>query len=178
MDTSSIPSLVSMFGTADVTSSKNVVNTNMPAFNLGSIRASAATTAQSDILPARNLVQKFNVPNFLLKSNIISACSQQFIGGINGRTMLPVVAPLNTNYAVGDYIYVSRSDLVFQVTKDTVLTDITSEITYPDGTTTEDILAEDSSVIYRIDFNVEERNRRIFEEEQEKVKKEKITKNK
>ena len=168
MDTSSIPSLVSLFGIVDSTSSKNVVNTSIPAYNLGSIRASAATTAQSDILPARNLVQRFNVPNFLLKSNIISSCSQQFIGGLNGRQMLPVVAALNTSYSVGDYIYVSRSDLVFQVTKDSVLTDITSEIVYPDGSSTQEILADDSSVIYRIDFNIEERQRRLFQEEQDK----------
>jgi hypothetical protein len=74
------------------------------------------------------------------------------MGGNSGRQLLPAIAPLQTNYALNDFIYVGRSDLIFTITKPTPLTELQTSIHYPTGELAENILDNNSSVIYRIDF--------------------------
>jgi hypothetical protein len=124
----------------------------MPMFNLGQINVSASATQNTANLLAINPPSYINFPYLVAHSNIIAGCDLQYMGGNSGRQLLPAIAPLQTNYALNDFIYVGRSDLIFTITKPTPLTELQTSIHYPTGELAENILDNNSSVIYRIDF--------------------------
>ena len=76
----------------------------------------------------------------------------QYIGGTNGQQMLPAIGYLMTNYATNDFFYISKSDLVFTVSRPYVLTEIKTSIHLPNGQLASNVLDGNSAVIYRIDF--------------------------
>ena len=144
--------LVNGFGTASFDQARDNPNFDMPMFNLGQINASASATQNTANLLAINPPSYINFPYLVAHSNIIAGCDLQYMGGSSGRQLLPAIAPLQTNYALNDFIYVGRSDLIFTITKPTPLTELQTSIHYPTGELAENILDNNSSVIYRIDF--------------------------
>ncbi len=144
--------LVNGFGTASFDQPRDNPNFDMPMFNLGQINASASATQNTANLLAINPPSYINFPYLVAHSNIIAGCDLQYMGGQSGRQLLPAIAPLQTNYALNDFIYVGRSDLIFTITKPTPLTELQTSIHYPTGELAENILDNNSSVIYRIDF--------------------------
>ena len=144
--------LVNGFGTTSFDQPRDNPNFDMPMFNLGQINASASATQNTANLLAINPPSFINFPYLVAHSNIIAGCDLQYMGGQSGRQLLPAIAPLQTNYALNDFIYVGRSDLIFTITKPTPLTELQTSIHYPTGELAENILDNNSSVIYRIDF--------------------------
>ena len=171
--TSGVPSSVGGFGTASSQSSTTNPNTLMPMFNLGGIWTSGAIVANSDFLLATRLPIRLSFPYLVLRSNIMTPCGNQYIGGPNGRQLLPAVSYLMTSYASDDYFYNYRSDLVFTVNKPYVLTELISSIHFPNGRLATNILGLNSAVIYRIDFaqRVPQIPQQIQEKEDDKNKK-------
>ena len=149
---SAIPGAVSGFGTAAEDANRSQPNTLMPMFNLGGAWASSAVTANSDAVIALRLPSRLSFPYLVLRSNIATPTTNQYIGGANGKQMLPAISYLMTSYASDDFFYNYRSDLVFTVTKPYVLTEIKSSIHFPNGKLAEDVLGDNTAVIYRIDF--------------------------
>ena len=144
--------LVNGFGTTSFDQPRNNPNFDMPMFNLGQINVSASATQNTANLLAINPPSYINFPYLVCHSNIIAGCELQYMGGSSGRQLLPAIAPLQTNYALNDFIYVGRSDLIFTITKPTSLTELQTSIHYPTGELAENILDKNSSIIYRIDF--------------------------
>lgn len=145
-------SLVNGFGTTNFDQPRSNPNFDMPMFNLGQINASASATQNTANLSAINQPSFINFPYLVAHSNIIAGCDLQYMGGKSGRQLLPAIAPLATNYSLNDFIYVGRSDLVFTITKPTPLTELQTSIHFPTGELAENILNNNSSIIYRIDF--------------------------
>jgi len=147
------PALCNLFGvtqeTIPITSPQDV---GMPAYNLGMIIPTSNTTATSESMFALSLPQKLSFPYLVLRSNIQTPCATQYIGGTNAQQSLPAIAYLMTNYATNDYFYNNRSDLVFTVNRPYVLTEIRTSIHLPNGDLADQVLDENSAVIYRIDF--------------------------
>jgi len=150
--TSDSIALVTGFGTASEEANRNDPNIVMPMFNLGLIYPAASTNQVSNNLVAVNNPIIINYPYLVVHSNIISGCASQYLGGLSAQQLLPAVAPIQTNYALGDFIYSGRSDLEYVVTKNTILSEITTKICFPNGSLAESILGDQSAVIYRIQF--------------------------
>jgi hypothetical protein len=149
------PAFVIGFGSqslADGAITTEAINLPLPAYNLGVNYRNSATQANSDSLIAFALPNKVTFPYLVLYSNIQSPCGFQYIGSSNGKQLLSAISYLSTNYTVADYAYSFRSDLVFTVTKPYTITDIISAIHLPNGKFAENILGENSAVMYRIDF--------------------------
>ena len=131
----------------------DLISLPLPAYNLGVNYRNSATQGNSDQLIAFALPNKTTFPYLVLYSNIASPCGYQYVGSSDGKQALnKVIAFLSTNYTVSDYSFGFRSDLVFTVTKPYVITTISSSIRLPNGLPAENLLGENSAVIYRIDF--------------------------
>ena len=155
------PSFVIGFGASNLHAGQSqpqgitgdLISLPLPAYNLGVNYRNSATQGNSDQLIAFALPNKTTFPYLVLYSNIASPCGYQYVGSANGKQALnQVIAFLSTNYTVSDYSFGFRSDLVFTVTKPYVITTITSSIRLPNGLPAENLLGENSAVIYRIDF--------------------------
>ena len=151
--TSLTPALVDLFGTNSQKPPVTApIDQPQPAYNLGSNIVPAATQGTSDSMIAENLAQKLSFPYLVLYSNIMTPCVNQYVGGLNQMQQLPAIAYLMVNYATNDYIFNNRSDLTFTVLKPYVLTEITTSVHLPNGELAENILDDNTAVIYRIDF--------------------------
>ena len=152
ISTSSVLALVSGFGTANSNLTRENPNFDMPMYNLGIINASASTSQFSEAIYAVNSPQYQTYPYLVLYSNLIANCELQVVGGANGKQLIPALAFLSTSYSENNFIYVSRSDLIFKVTKQHTITSVKTSIHLPDGSQAKNILGDDSAVVYRIDF--------------------------
>ncbi len=150
--TSDALALTSGFITASEDANRAYPNIIAPMYNLGLIFDSGSTNQTPAKITATGAPNIITYPYLVVHSNIISGCANQYIGGFNGQQLLPVIASLQTNYAVGDFTYSGRSDLNFLVTKQTPISEIKTSIHFPNGELAEPILGESSAVLYRIDF--------------------------
>ena len=161
-------SLVSGFSSIPGTSAPPLtspVNFNIPMQKNKMIIAPGSTESISDSISAKNPPSKSEFPYLTCRSSIQTPSGLQYIGGKNGKQLLPVISYLMTNYNSKDYSYITRSDLVFVVNRSYTLTDITTSIHLPNGRLAENVLGENSAVIYKIDFveRTEEEQKKIDE---------------
>ena len=165
ISTSLNPALCNLFGTVNVTPPITYPqDIPYPSYTLGQMIGKAQTTADSEIVLAKNIAAKTSFPYLVCRSNIMTPTAMQYIGGPNGQQILPAIGYLMTNYATNDYFYVNRSDLIFTVNRPYVLTEITTSIHLPNGKLA-NFLDKNSAVIYRIDFAQD----RLTPEEQIKI---------
>jgi len=101
-------------------------------------------------LPARNLPKIQLNPFYTIRSNIIGYTD--YLGSAEGGMRLNVVGIVDRYGAQGDFFYGSPSDLTFTITKQTIISDIETEICNPDGSLAE--VDPDCGVIYRIQRNM------------------------
>jgi hypothetical protein len=101
-------------------------------------------------LPARNLPKIQLNPFYTIRSNIIGYT--EYLGSAEGGMRLSVVGIVDRYGAQGDFFYGSPSDLTFTVTKQTIISDIETQICNPDGSLAE--VDPDCGVIYRIQRNM------------------------
>ena len=101
-------------------------------------------------LKAVNLPRKMLRPYYCIRSDIID--SSHYIGGHTSNTLLPVVAVCDKQYSGGDFVFSSEEDYVFTITKDKVITNITTSIHDPDQSFSR--VNKDSAVIYKIKSQV------------------------
>ena len=101
-------------------------------------------------LPARNLPKIQLNPFYTIRSNIIGYT--EYLGSAEGGMRLSVVGIVDRYGAQGDFFYGSPSDITFTVTKQTIISDIETEICNPDGSLAE--VDPDCGVIYRIQRNM------------------------
>ena len=128
------------------------MNLPLPAYNLGVNYRNSATQANSDEIIAFDLANKITFPYLVLYSNMQSSCGSQYIGSRSGQQKLDAISFLSVNYSVSDFAYTFRSDLIFTVTKEYLLSELISDVRFPNGDSAEAILGENSACIYRIDF--------------------------
>ena len=128
------------------------VDLAMPFYRLGMLIPNGATIGASESMFAERLPQKLSFPYLVCRSNIQTPTNLQYIGGPNGQQLLPVIGYLMVNYASNDFFYIQRSDLIFTATRPYVITEVQTSIHLPNGQLADNILDENSAVIYRVDF--------------------------
>jgi len=101
-------------------------------------------------LPARNLPKLQLNPFYTIRSNIIGYTD--YLGSAEGGMRLNVVGIIDRYGAQGDFFYGSPSDITFTITKQTIISDIETEICNPDGTLAD--VNSDCGVIYRVQKNM------------------------
>ena len=97
-------------------------------------------------LPARSLPKVQLNPFYTIRSNIIGYTG--YLGSERGGMRLSVVGIVDRYGAQGDFFYGSPSDVEFTITKQTLISDIETEICNPDGTLAD--VNSDCGVIYKI----------------------------
>jgi len=161
-------SLVSAFSSEPGTSAPPItapVNVNIPFFQNNMIISQGSTNSESEAIYAKNIPDKSEFPYLTCRSSIQTPSGLQYIGGSNGKQLLPVISYLMTNYNNGDFNFITRSDLEFIVNRSYTLTDITTSIHLPNGKLADGILGQNSAIIYRIDFaeRTEEEQKKLDE---------------
>lgn len=128
------PLLVNSYNAAHV----NIGNfTNYPAVN---------QECASINLSAENLSKQMLNPFYTIRSDIIS--DTKYLGGGDSGIQMPVVGIVDRYGAEGDFYFGNPSDLNFTITKQTILSDITTSIHDPDGTYA--VINSNSGVIYKV----------------------------
>ncbi len=151
ISTSNLPPLVAGRGFAGAEENRTNPSEVVEMVNLGQMNVPNSTSQVSAGIIGVKPPEFISYPYLVLYSNIISSCESQYIGGRSGKQSLPAVAPLQTNYASDDFVYVNNSNLRYTVTRQNVLTSLTSSIHFPNGRLADSILGENSALIYRID---------------------------
>ena len=105
--------------------------------------------SESAKILAKNLPIKSSRPYYLIKSDIVP--NQEYIGIKNGVN-LPVVAVVNKVNGYSDSFTLENSQVSFTITRPTVINNITTAITDPDGTSA--TVDDSSGVIYKIIKNI------------------------
>ncbi len=100
----------------------------------------------SIILSARNLPKLQLNPFYTIRSNIIGYTD--YLGSAEGGMRLNVVGVIDRYGAQGDFFYGSPSDITFTITKQTIISDIETEICNPDGSLAD--VNADCGVIYKV----------------------------
>lgn len=98
------------------------------------------------ILSARNLPKLQLNPFYTIRSNIIGY--SDYLGSAEGGMRLNVVGVIDRYGAQGDFFYGSPSDITFTITKQTIISDIETEICNPDGSLAD--VNSDCGVIYKV----------------------------
>ena len=107
----------------------------------------ALTQKTSSIsIPARNLPKVQLNPFYTIRSNIIGYTD--YLGSGEGGMRLNVVGIVDRYGAQGDFFYGSPSDITFTITKQTIISDIETEICNPDGSLAD--VNADCGVIYKV----------------------------
>ncbi len=118
-----------------------------PLYGLGTaqqIQAEPAVTSASIL--AQNLPSKLDFPYLMVYTNL--GMEMLYFGGEDAHSRLPCLAYISRNYSAGDFFYLPAGTFSLQVSRDFVLTDITTDIRLPDGSRPK--LSPHSSVIYKI----------------------------
>jgi hypothetical protein len=102
------------------------------------------------VLSARNLPKLQLNPFYTIRSNIIGYTD--YLGSAEGGMRLNVVGIIDRYGAQGDFFYGSPSDITFTITKQTIISDIETEICNPDGTLAD--VNSDCGVIYKVQKNM------------------------
>ncbi len=97
-------------------------------------------------ITAENLSKQMLNPFYTIRSDIIS--DNKYLGGGDSGIPMPVVGIVDRYGAEGDFYFGNPSDLNFTITKQTMLSDITTSIHDPDGTFA--VIDENSGVIYKV----------------------------
>lgn len=100
---------------------------------------------------ATNLPRKMIRPYFLIKSNIVG--NVNYLGGEDSGQSLPVVYIVNKENGFGDFYFQSESQNEFTITKDVVLSSITTSIHEADYSLAS--VDENSAIIYKITKQVQ-----------------------
>ena len=100
---------------------------------------------------ATNLPRKMIRPYFLIKSNIVG--NVNYLGGEDSGQSLPVVYIVNKENGFGDFYFQSQSQNEFTITKDVVLSSITTSIHEADYSLAS--VDENSAIIYKITKQVQ-----------------------
>jgi hypothetical protein len=100
---------------------------------------------------ASNLPRKMIRPYFLIKSNIVG--NVNYLGGEDSGQSLPVVYIVNKENGFGDFYFQSESQNEFTITKDVVLSSITTSIHEADYSLAS--VDENSAIIYKITKQVQ-----------------------
>ncbi len=101
---------------------------------------------ESITLSAQNLSKQMLNPFYTIRSDIIS--DVKYLGGGDSGIQLPVIGIVDRYGAEGDFYFGNPSDINFTITKQTILSDITTAIHDPDGTFA--VINENSGVIYKV----------------------------
>ena len=104
-------------------------------------------SCQSIVLSAQNLSKQMLNPFYTIRSDLIT--ESKYLGGKDSGIQMPVVGIVDRYGAEGDFYFGSPSDISFTITKETVLSDITTSIHDPDGTFA--VINDNSGVIYKIE---------------------------
>ena len=83
---------------------------------------------------------------YAIRSDIVGNSS--FVDG-TGNTAMPIVSVMSKQNPAGDFYITPEADISFTITKPTRISDISIEITEPDGTPAP--ISERSSVIFKIE---------------------------
>ena len=118
-----------------------------PLYGLGVAQnIQAEPQVQTASLVATNLPSKLDFPYLVVYTNLGS--EMLYYGGSDAHSRLPCLAYISRNYSAGDFFYLPAGSFSLQVTRDFVLTDVTTDIRLPDGSRPR--LSPHSSVIYKI----------------------------
>tara|TARA_Y100000361_G_scaffold153164_1_gene174312 strand:+ start:3310 stop:6786 length:3477 start_codon:yes stop_codon:yes gene_type:complete len=128
-------------------------------------------TTESIKIQAQNYpISMFN-GYYAIRSDIVGDSS--FVDG-TGNTAMPIVSVMSKQNPAGDFYITPEADISFTITKPTRISDISIEITEPDGTPAP--ISERSSVIFKIE-RIRKLNtdvaREVFDQFMEKQKKNK-----
>jgi hypothetical protein len=118
-----------------------------PLYGLGTAQQIQAEPSVSTAsILAKNLPSKLDFPYLMVYTNL--GMEMLYYGGEDAHSRLPCLAYISRNYSAGDFFYLPAGTFSLQVSRDFVLTDITTDIRLPDGSRPK--LSPHSSVIYKI----------------------------
>lgn len=118
-----------------------------PLYGLGTAQQiQAEPSVQTASILAKNLPSKLDFPYLMVYTNL--GMEMLYYGGEDAHSRLPCLAYISRNYSAGDFFYLPAGTFSLQVSRDFVLTDITTDIRLPDGSRPK--LSPHSSVIYKI----------------------------
>ena len=122
----------------------------------------------SSQINAINLPRKMIRPYFLIKSNIVG--NVNYLGGEDSGQGLPVIYIVNKENGFGDFYFQSQSQNEFTITKDVVLSSITTSIHEADYSLAS--VDDNSAIIYKITKQVQA-NMNVAQEVMAKLQKKK-----
>lgn len=142
---------------------------SLPIYGLGLALNSrfASADVSTDFLTAKNLPSKLDFPYMMVYTNL--GIEMKYQGGVDSHSKLPCLAFISRNYSAGDFFYNVGDNYNVIVSRDFILTDITTDIRLPDGSRPR--LSPHSCVIYKITKPATTIPPVLTEEEQEGNKK-------
>ena len=96
-------------------------------------------------ITSENLPRKMLTPYYIIRSDLIN--DTNYNTGHSGRS-LPIIYVVNKENGFGDFFFQNTSETSFTVTKEKIITSVTTSIHNPDMTTAR--MSEGSGIIYKI----------------------------
>ena len=142
------PLTTNSFVSSEQTQAIALNSSNLPIYGMGvpiNTRFASADVS-TDFLTAKNLPSKLDYPYMMIYTNL--GIEMKYYGGIDSHSKLPCLAFISRNYSAGDFFYNVGDNYNVIVSRDFVLTDITTDIRLPDGSRPR--LSPHSCVMYKI----------------------------
>lgn len=100
----------------------------------------------SALISADNLPIKTTKPYFIIRTSLLG--EPTFQGGINSNELFPVIAVVNKINGYSDFFSLEQNQILYTVTKEMTITQITTSIHDPDQSLSQ--VDESSSIIYKV----------------------------
>ncbi len=100
---------------------------------------------QSMAIPASDIQKSVLKPYYAIRSSLLEGYTA--IGGVPTGANLPIISVVDKYSAQGDFFF-GKGQIQFTITKPTVIADVTTAITDPDGTLSK--CDESSAIVYKI----------------------------